>query len=63
MASSPSKFKKETQEASNKRWIVCFTNSLGQNYNTRSQLEEVYDLMIQHRVNLILICYDMEIKE
>ena len=47
----------------NKRWVVCFTNQVQDDEKSTITLESVTSLFLSQKINLILICYDLEKEE
>lgn len=43
----------------NKRWVICFTNSIESQEKSSVTLEMAADAYLKNQINVVLICYDL----
>ena len=49
--------------SSNKRWVICFTNSIEEDEASNVTLDSVVDIFVKYQVNIVLVCYDLTQEE
>ena len=44
---------------SNKRWVICFTNTIKEELESGVTFAEVIDIFVNYKINIVLVCYDL----